>query len=215
MKARSILSLALIFFSGAVMAQRTGYDAAIKKGLDQAKAARTDQQFSDASNYFERIAMTEKSKWLPEYYAAYYNFLTALTKMKTPKDADPVLDKALTQIEQANKIKSSESEILALKGEINYMKMAVDPQARYMSFLPLANRELDSAAKLNPQNPRVDYIRGSQSFYTPEQYGGGKAVAKPIVEKAMDKFKAFKPADELAPSWGWEQCKMLLDACKS
>jgi len=27
--------------------------------------------------------------------------------MKTPKDADPVLDKALTQIEQAGKIKSS------------------------------------------------------------------------------------------------------------
>lgn len=195
-------------------AQSAGYPAAMKKGLAQGKTAATVADLQNSANYFERIAMAEKIQWLPDYYAALYNFLAGVRSMQTPKEADLMFDKAMAQIVAANTIKPNESEILALKGQISYSEMAVDPMNRYQVYIPQAKAELDSAATLNPANPRVDFINGQQLFYTPEQYGGGKTVAKPVLQKALDKFKTFKPESDLSPSWGVERAQTLLDQCK-
>lgn len=203
-----------LFFEGTVSAQNAGYQLQMKKGLDQAKSLTTAAEFENTSGYFERIGMNEKGQWLPMYYAAFYNFLAGLKAMATPKDADKIFDKAMSQIVQANLIKPNESEILALKGQISYMQMAIDPIGRYQTYIPQAKGELDSAASLNPANPRVDFINGQQLYYTPEQYGGGKAAARPILQQAVDKFKTFKPATDLSPAWGEAQARTLLDLSK-
>ena len=202
------------FFAGIVSAQTASYQLQMKKGLDQAKGLTTAPDLENTSGYFERISLNEKNQWLPMYYAAFYNFLAGLKTMPTPTEADKIFDKAMTQIVLAGLIKPNESEILALKGQISYMKMAIDPSGRFQTYIPQAKAELDSASSLNPANPRVDFINGQQLYYTPEQYGGGKAAARPLLQQAVDKFKTFKPATDLSPAWGEAQAKTLLDLSK-
>lgn len=213
---KTILTLALLFIlSGkSVMAQSSAFIPAIKKGLEMAKTNHTPAVLLNTANYFEQLSVSEKNQWLPLYYASFYNLLAGLQLMATPKEADKNFDKAMSLIVASNKIKPNESEILALKSQISYMLMAVDPMSRYQIYLPQSKAELDSAATLNPANPRVDFIAGQQSFYTPEQYGGGKAVARPQLQKAMVKFKTFKPETDLSPSWGLKETQTLLDSIK-
>jgi len=50
-------------------------------------------------------------------------------------------------------------------------------------------------------------------FGTPEQFGGGKAKAKPIFEKAIALFKAESPKP-LYPHWGQKQAEEKLAECQ-
>ncbi len=213
MKRLSSVLVVWIIFISHVYAQTAAYPAAIKKGLEQAKTATTVAGLQELSAYFDHLSIDEKTQWLPSYYAALYNMLAGTFSMKIPKDADPIFDKAMAQINKANAIKPNESEILALKGHITYMQMAVDPMNRYMISGPQTKAEIDSAQTLNAENPRVYYLRGMQLFYTPEQYGGGKAAARPLLQQAVEKFKTFKPETDLTPVWGADQARTLLEAC--
>jgi len=48
----------------------------------------------------------------------------------------------------------------------------------------------------------------------PKMFGGGKEAAKPLFQKANEKFLSFKPADVLSPNWGKEQNEQLLKSCE-
>jgi hypothetical protein len=82
------------------------------------------------------------------------------------------------------------------------LRLMADPMNRYMQYGPVAQEALETARKLNPENPRVYLLEGQDKFYTPEQFGGSKAEAKKLFELAIKKFETFKPANELDPDWG-------------
>ncbi|HPI37276.1 MAG TPA: hypothetical protein PK397_04950, partial [Ignavibacteriaceae bacterium] len=47
------------------------FNKAMKKNLDKIETLKTAAEFIDVANNFERIALAEKSEWLPYYYASY------------------------------------------------------------------------------------------------------------------------------------------------
>ena len=76
-----------------------------------------------------------------------------------------------------------------------------------------ATAALENAKKADPTNPRPYMLDGQSVMNTPEAFGGGKANAKPLLQKAVDLFATFKPASELHPSWGKKQAESLLAQC--
>ena len=82
-----------------------------------------------------------------------------------------------------------------------------------MSYGKEADIDLQKAMTLNPDNPRLYYLRGMSIFGTPEQFGGGKEKAKPIFEKAVALYKTeqLKP---LYPHWGQKQAEDMLAQCQ-
>jgi len=207
------LTLILVVFSLNSFAQTSNekFQTGIKKGLEMLNTAQSSNDFLKMSNYFERIAQAETKEWLPPYYAAYGNLLAGLM-IDDKALQDQYFDKALTEIDQANLLSAENSEIYALKGYIQFMKMSVDPQAR-LSYMGASATSLGKAKILNPDNPRIYLINGQNTFYTPEAFGGGKIKAKPILENAVAKFTIFKPASENAPMWGAARAKALLAQC--
>lgn len=203
-----LILLTLISFNSFAQTNDDKFKTGMKKGLEMLDASKSPDDFLKTSNYFERIAQAESKQWLPPYYAAYGNLLAGLTS-RDKAIQDQYYDKALVQIDQANNLSAENSEIYALKGYIQFMKMSVDPQAR-LSFMASSSASLGKAKALNPENPRIYLINGQNTFYTPEAFGGGKLKAKPILENAVAKFAIFKPATELDPIWGSDRAKALL-----
>jgi tetratricopeptide (TPR) repeat protein len=79
--------------------------------------------------------------------------------------------------------------------------MGINPM-QGMSLGPKANKAMERATTLAPENPRVWIVSGTQDFYTPSMFGGDK-------ERALEKFKkAARLAeqetvdDPLMPDWG-------------
>lgn len=65
-----------------------------------------------------------------------------------------------------------------------------------------AKTALDKANSLDSSNPRVLYLEASGALNTPEQYGGGKAKAKPLFVKALKLFKTFQHTLSFTPKLG-------------
>ncbi|MCD0489838.1 hypothetical protein LPB86_16460 [Pedobacter sp. MC2016-14] len=207
------IALLLLLVSSNTFAQSINikFQDAIKKGLSLQANAKTSTDFLKSANHFERIAQVETKEWTAPYYAAFGNLMAGLTlDDKTLKDQ--YWDKALQEVEQAESLSADNSEIYALKGYIQFMKMSIDPQSR-MSFMSASSSSLAKAKALNPENPRIYLIIGQDTFYTPEAFGGGKRKAKPILETAVAKFAIFKAANVIEPNWGEEQAKILVEKC--
>jgi hypothetical protein len=103
-----------------------------------------------------------------------------------------------------------------LQGFLYPSRITVDPMTRGMELMPEMNKALDKALELNPDNPRVYFLRATMTFHMPEAYGGGAAKALPFYQTADEKFSIFKPKTPISPNWGKEgndaELKTVLEA---
>ena len=176
---------------------------------------------TDLANAFERIAEAEKNQWLAYYYAAYCNVSAGLMTgqggdiMAAKADkTDPYADKADKQIKNAEELATNNSEIFIVKKMIATLRMMGDPMNRYMTYGQEAQAMLDEAKKLNPDNPRAYLLEAQDKFFTPEQFGGSKAEAKILFEKAQKLYGTFKPETNIHPAWGKSQIDYFLSQMK-
>jgi hypothetical protein len=200
-----------MFFCGMLSAQ-SKYEAAMAKGLEQFKSAKSADDMSAASAFFERVGDAEKDKWLPYYYAAYTNYMIGWMNPKA--DKDKVAEKSKDLITKAEVIEHNNSEIFCLRQMVAIQQMTVDPMSRWQTYGAEGTHALESATKADPNNPRIYYLSGQTLMNTPEAFGGGKAVAKKLFEKSLELYKTFQPASPLHPNWGKEEAEKLLAQCQ-
>ena len=167
----------------------------------------------DLANKFERIAIAEKTQWLAYYYAALCQ--VNYTYMEQDKGKiDAIADKATELIDKADALQPNNSEISCIKSMIASAHMMVNPMQRFMEYGPEAQSHIDAAMQQDPTNPRPEYLKGQGLKYTPEQFGGGCATAKPVLQSSLTKYSTFKPASEIHPNWGKPRVEMLISECK-
>lgn len=200
-----------MFICGMVVAQ-SKYEGAMAKGLEQFKEAKTADDMGATSAFFERVADAEKDKWLPYYYAAYANYLIGWMNPKA--DKDKVAEKSNDLITKAEAIEPNNSELFCLRQMTATLQMVVDPMSRWQTYGTQASKAVENAIKADPNNPRSYYLKGQNLMNTPEAFGGGKAIAKKLFEKAVELYATFKPASSFHPNWGKEQTDKLLAQCQ-
>lgn len=206
---KTIITVLLMAIAGTAFSSK--YEEAMKTNIDKMNRLSSSIELQNLAAQFERIGNAEPDKWLPDYYTAYcYVFSTVFDNMD--KDAKTVqLDKAQTLIDELMKKYSKESEIHALQAFLYQLRITdMISGAKYSGK---AAEEIAIAEKLNPENPRVFYLRGSNTFHSPKFIGGGPDKAKPDLEKAAALFTSQKPTDQLMPTWGAYHNKQLLDQC--
>ena len=105
------------------------------------------------------------------------------------------------------------SEIYSLLNMAATQEMMVDPSTRWQTYGQEASADMEEGLKLDPNNPRLYYLKGMSVFNTPEAFGGGKANAKPLFENAVAFYKTEKPKP-LYPHWGQSQAEDMLAKCQ-
>ena len=193
-------------------AQTANPTATLQKGIQLLDSAKTSEQYLQAAGYFQNIATANKKQWLPQYYSAYSNLMAAINSKATNDLKDDLYDKAMLYTSKADSLAPQNSEVYVLKGYITFMKMSVEPQARAMQMIPEADTYLIKATTLDPENPRAYMVRGQSAYFTPEMFGGGKDVAKPLLSTGVEKYNKQVAKDAL-PSWGRARCALLLQQC--
>jgi len=213
MKKLLTITVALFLSVNFLFGQNEKYTAAMTEAVKDFSVSENKEpnqaEWQALANRFERIATAEPKEWLPRYYATYaYSTLAFFGKNITEKDQ--MVDKAEALLKEAFAIAGENSELMLLDAQVHQARMLADPQSRYQSEGPLFEASLKKAEALGPDNPRVYLMKGSNLYYTPEQFGGGKKVAKPILEKAVEKFATFRAAGLLFPNWGQGQAGYML-----
>ena len=213
MKKLFLLTAVSFLITGA-FAQSEKYIANMKANIAAIDSSfKNPQNLLDLANKFERIAVAEKNQWLAYYYAALCQVnYTYMEKDKTKIDA--IADKATELIDKAEALQPNNSEISCVKSMIASSHMMVNPMQRFMEYGPEAQSFIDAAMQQDPTNPRPEYLKGQGLKYTPEQFGGGCATAKPVLQSSLAKYSTFKPASEIHPNWGKQRVEMLISECK-
>ena len=207
--------LALMLLSSIMTyAQSDKYTTAMQTNLDMFDSAKTTVDFQGVAAAFERIGDAEKTQWLPYYYAGLALTMPGWTDTKLDKDANAERIKTLCdKADGLAKDNADKAEILAVKNMAATQQMLVDPQSRWSSYGQEGAGYLSKAKQLNPNNPRLYYLEGAGIFGTPEQFGGGKTKAKPLLQKAVELYKADQPKP-LYPRWGQKQAEDMLAQCQ-
>ena len=208
------LLAAVSFLVTGAYAQSEKYMATMKTNIAAIDTSfKNPANLLDLANKFERIATAEKTQWLAYYYAAFCQVnYTYMEKDKSKVDA--IADKATELIDKADALQPNNSEISCIKSMIASSHMMVNPMQRFQEYGPEAASYLDAAIQQDATNPRPEYLKGQGLKYTPEQFGGGCATAKPVLPSALEKYNKFKPASELHPNWGKQRVEMLIGECK-
>lgn len=214
MNMKKILLAAIVLtITVAGFSQSDRYKQAMATNIKKIDSVKSPDDLLAVSQAFERIADAEKTQWLPYYYASFTYSLHAFMK-NTPASNDTYANKAEELINKAEALEQNNSEIACVKSLIASMRMIVDPQSRWQTFGPAIQQEIDKSKSIDPTNPRPYFLQGQNLRYTPEQFGGGCAQAKPVLEEALKKYETFKPATDLHPTWGKGEVTKLLEGCK-
>ena len=193
--------------------QSEKYTQAMKTNLSKFDSIKSSEEYQALAATFERIGDAEKTEWLPYYYSSLALLTPGWTDTKIDKDANAVKIKSLLdKAEPLTKDNADKAEVLSIRNMTATQQMLVDPQNRWMNYGQEGATYLKQAKDLDPENPRLAYLEGAGIFGTPEQFGGGKAKAKPLLEKAVSLFKAEKPKP-LHPSWGLQIAESMLAQC--
>jgi hypothetical protein len=201
-----------LFFTFPVLLKAQNLEESLSNTLMKMDSVQNLSQMMSVSAQFDMIASKWENEWSSNYYAAYAKTIASFIAQDNKKK-DLFLDEAEKYLEKIKAIDSQNDETWILAALITNARISVDGQNRGMQYGVIFNQYLSRAEKINPDNPRIYYLKGSSLFYTPEMYGGGKAKAKPLFEKAKGLFAKEAKTSVLKPIWGEKQNLDYLKQC--
>ena len=187
-------------------------EESLNKAFLQMDSVKSLSDMMNVSAQFDMIASRWENEWSSNYYAAYAKVIASFI-VQDSKKKDLFLDEADKYLEKIKPLDSQNEETYVLAALITSARIAVDGQNRGMQYSGIHNQYMEKAEKINPDNPRIYYLKGSALFYQPEMYGGGKTIAKPYFEKAKELFAKETKTSILKPHWGEKQNLDFLKQC--
>lgn len=203
--------ITILFVAISTIAFSSRYEETMEVNISKVYEVKSSVELQALANQFERIGNVEKDQWLPKYYSAYCYVRSTVIENMEPDEIHQQLDKAQSIIDQLQKKVKNESEIYALQALVYLLR--ITDMSKGAMYSIKATEAINNAEKLNPNNPRVYYLRGSNTFYKPKPFGGGADKAKPILKKAAEMFESNQAVNKLMPSWGGHHNNLLLSQC--
>jgi tetratricopeptide (TPR) repeat protein len=104
------------------------------------------------------------------------------------------------------------SESFILKYGINFNRFIYESD-KMMEIAMTSSTMESQIEKMDPDNPRFNYMKGMHMFYTPEAFGGGVKSSVEHFEKAYKLFENRIEKEEYYPSWGYDLTCGYLAMC--
>jgi len=207
---KTLLLTISILLSTHIFASSNIYKSAIMKGKAMLNEADSISEFIKAANYFERVSTVEMEEWLPLYYQS-LALAFAGQKMKS-QDQEDKYQQALALIEKAEKIEAH-SEVVALKGFVQMLRISADPANRGQSLSPLVFGLFQKALKLAPDNPRALLFMGQMEYGTAQFFGSSSDKACQYLIQANMMYQDQTTKETIYPSWGANIAKQSINLC--
>jgi tetratricopeptide (TPR) repeat protein len=202
----------LLLLTGPVSLKAQTLEESLSKTLIQMDTVKNLFGMMSVSAQFDMIADKWENEWSSNYFAAYAKVILSFI-VQDSKKKDLFLDEADKYFEKVKSLDSQNDETYVLAALNTSARITVDGQNRGIQYSGTVNQYLEKAEKINPDNPRIYYLKGSSLFYQPEMYGGGKEKAKPYFEKAKELFVKETKTSILKPHWGEKQNLDYLKQC--
>ncbi|MGB5272437.1 MAG: hypothetical protein WBN39_00145 [Flavobacteriaceae bacterium] len=204
---KSLFQVSLLLLFAFTTAQDT-----YTEGMQKAFTLWGEGNTIEAANLFERISTVEKDNWLPFYYVAQINTISAFGETDKEKLTQK-LDKAQEYVDIAMAIAPDEAEILVQQAMIYTAWVAFDGATYGMTLSGKVVALYQKALTLAPDNPRVVYSKASWDMGSALYFGQDTAPYCKDLKRALQLFANFKPKSPFYPNWGKERAEAALQNC--
>lgn len=205
---KKLITLLLLIAATTLSAQ-----AKFEEGMGRAFQLWGEGKNDEASAMFERIAAAEKNSWLPNYYVALVNTISAF-QTKDKERLSALLVKAQQALDVEMVKQPSNAELLVMQAMIYTAWVASDPMTYAMQYSGKVMELYTKARVIAPENPRV--VFGKAEF----EMGGAKyfgSDTKPMcaeIDRSIGLFEKFKPESPFHPKWGLDRALEAQKGCK-
>lgn len=149
------------------------------------------------------------SEFLRDYWLAYSDYYQAVfyIKFDDKKQSKKMIETCIYRLENRKDMNAEGYALLAMAQSFS-LQFATGMKAGVLSSK--VRRNAEKACELDPSNLRAWYVRGSNDYYTPKQFGGGEKVEGYLL-KAIALNEQAVPNPYL-PKWGKSDAYGLLIA---
>lgn len=190
----------------AVNAQQ--YEQGMGKALEFWKEGKS----IDALALLERIALTEKDNWLPNYYIA----LISTNEAFNPSNKDKI-NALLTKADEVLALEldknPNNAELLLLQAISKTALLASDPMTYGMTLSPKIAGIYARVSVIAPENPRVVFCKAEFEMGLAKWTGDDVKKLCDDVEKSIGLFATFKNETPFYPRWGLDRAQANLKNC--
>jgi len=208
-----VKNLVILVFSLSALWSFSQSDKQFKRWIKELDTVQTMSSLQRIEQGFTGMVKEEKKLKQSLYYASLANLLMAVKS--STAEVDDYCRRADLYLKKLDSLSPNNSEIHVLLSMSAGVKIGVDPASRQTKFGALANKHAERAIALNSNNPRAYLIKAKTVMNAPPKLGGGPKFALKFYEKALEKFKSFKPLDDTEPDWGEAMAKSEHASCKS
>jgi len=180
----------------------------LQKGLDTWKP----EFLKNARDIFLNLLVKEKGgNAYFFYYVALcdYRLATYYFTSNNMKEVERFTGEGQKYLEKAMEADPSFGEPYALYATLLGYEIALHRE-RAMALGAKSYEYLAKAFEKNPDNPRINLLKGTSILFTPEVYGGGADNALEFLEKSVSLFEKENIKNSLKPSWGREEAYTFL-----
>lgn len=203
-----IITFITLFVASAVTAQ-TKFDQGMASALKTWKEGKS----SEALVQFDKMALVEKTNWLPKYYIALVNTVQAFDEKDKVKTIE-LLQNAQKAQDICNRLVGDNPEVLVLQAMIHTAWIVYDPMTYGRTLSEDVLSLLNKAYEIAPENPRVVFQKASFEIGMANYFGQDTQPMCGQIEKSIKLFATFKPETTLHPNWGLEKALEASKNCK-
>ena len=180
-------------------------DKQMKRYVSVINESENQAKISESATSLSGMVAENPDRWEPLYYSALgYVKLFGFEETKAGKDAQ--LDKADVSIKLLIKRLPDHSEVITLNAYSLIMRLTVDPGSRGMDYSGEIFDNLLKAIRVNPNNPRAQFLMARMKIGTAQFMGTGYGDACKNLKKAHEIFENGEEYEsDFSPSWGKEE----------
>lgn len=214
MKKVLFLAVTIVSIIASTHAQNAN-SSQIHSAVTRLASATNVGNYQQLANEFQNIARSQKTNWLPWYYAALCNAKIGWLFQDDGDLIEPFAKKADEQIQKSlslldtSKQKKELSEVYCVLSMIKRANVFINPMTYGREYGPAASQYIQSARQVDPQNPRAIYLEGWEKYATPKMWGGDKKKAKELLELAAKQLHNQQGSDGY-PTWGKKEVEDVL-----
>lgn len=187
-------------------------DKQFRKFINELDTAKSIKSLKGAEANFTKLIAENKRIEQSLYYGTLANLFLAFECDII--EIEDYCRRADMYLKKLDSLSPDNSEIQVLFSMSAAAKIRVDPSGRNAKLGAVANKYAERAIALNGNNPRAFLIKAKTVLNAPPKLGGGPKFAIKFYEKAIEKYKSYKPLSNTEPDWGLDMAKKELQECK-
>ncbi|MEN5059063.1 tetratricopeptide repeat protein [Sphingobacterium kitahiroshimense] len=178
----------------------------IQKAANEGFVSKKTDRLDEIEKSLDQLYTSNKHNIIL-YWKSYLQYFKTIIYMQNSDDKNASKANEAS-IETLESIKLKNSEDYALYAMVKGLSFQYSSGIKAPFISSDIKDAIEKSIKLDPQNIRAYYVKGSNDFYTPKGYGGGKLVAETL-KKAIS-LKDENVPNKILPSWGKEESYEML-----